>query len=143
MGIKAPSFPSERKRVKTPRTGLLTCALSSHLPRNESLHSAPVVSRGCSAMGGTTRAEILLIRCPHKTGDRRVALTVAGQWRNFTAFPSILCELVIINRLIFSSGRHRSNSTSLVPGSGEAWWRVKWYPLFGIVKRRRAGSGSR
>jgi hypothetical protein len=30
----APSFPSERKRVLTPRTGLLTYAFTSHLPRN-------------------------------------------------------------------------------------------------------------
>ena len=41
----APSSPSERKRLKTPRTGLLTCAYFSHLPRDEHSGSHPVVSR--------------------------------------------------------------------------------------------------
>jgi hypothetical protein len=43
------------------------------------------------------------------------ALTVAGQWRNFTAFPSILANSIIINRLIFTSGLRRVNSTNSVP----------------------------
>jgi hypothetical protein len=37
--------------------------------------------------------------CPHPTTQKTVteagALTVAGQWRNFTAFPSILAITVV------------------------------------------------
>jgi len=36
----APSFPSERKRVVAPRTGLLTCASISHLPKSTAVRLA-------------------------------------------------------------------------------------------------------
>ena len=40
-----------------------------------------------------------LTSCPHplieSTGTKAGALTVAGQWRNFTAFPSILAIAVV------------------------------------------------
>jgi hypothetical protein len=34
-------------------------------------------------------------RLTHTTGSQAGALTVAGQWRTFTAFPSILAIVVI------------------------------------------------
>jgi hypothetical protein len=37
---------------------------------------------------------------PHSTKVEQVALTVAGQWRNFTAFPSILTIAVLVALLI-------------------------------------------
>jgi hypothetical protein len=50
---------------------------------------------GLSAMGGTTLAEFLPHPMPNRTGREAGALTVAGQWRNFTAFPSILVISVV------------------------------------------------
>jgi hypothetical protein len=42
-----------------------------------------------------------LLPSPDTAGAEAGALTVAGQWRNFTAFPSILANSIIINRLTF------------------------------------------
>jgi len=39
--------------------------------------------------------KILPVPATHWTGPRQGALTVAGQWRNFTAFPSILAIAVV------------------------------------------------
>jgi len=36
-----------------------------------------------------------ILRSPKTTGGETGALTVAGQWRNFTAFPSILAIAVV------------------------------------------------
>jgi hypothetical protein len=58
-----------------------------------------------------------LLPSPDTTGVEAGALTVAGQWRNFTAFPSILANSIIINRLIFTSGLRWVNSTNSVPES--------------------------
>ena len=51
--------PRNAKRLKTPRTGLLTCALFSHLPKHEP--SGPVSSGflSSSAKSETTLAEFL------------------------------------------------------------------------------------
>jgi hypothetical protein len=35
------------------------------------------------------------VRCSDKHGEKNLPLTVAGQWRTFTAFPSIQPLLVI------------------------------------------------
>src|ERR1017187_3410358 len=59
IGMIAPSFPSERKWVRAFRTGLLTCAFSSHLPKSEPKGSAFSGFLGPSALGGTALAEIL------------------------------------------------------------------------------------
>ena len=94
--MTTPSFPSERKRVRAPRTGLLTCAFSSHLPKNglKGLASSGFV--GPSALGGNTLAEFLPSSDdPNPTATEAEALTVAGQWRTFTAFPSILAIAVV------------------------------------------------
>jgi hypothetical protein len=50
---------------------------------------------GCLASSKTTLAEILPSPAPNTTGGEAGALTVAGQWRNFTAFPSILAIAVV------------------------------------------------
>src|ERR1035441_4135259 len=55
IGMIAPSFPSERKWVRAFRTGLLTCAFSSHLPKSEPKGSAFSGFLGPSALGGTAR----------------------------------------------------------------------------------------
>jgi hypothetical protein len=39
---------------------------------------------------------------PNTTGSKAVALTVAGQWRTFTAFPSILAIAVISRAAIYT-----------------------------------------
>src|ERR1039457_6100986 len=59
IGMIAPSFPSERKWVRAFRTGLLTCAFSSHLPKSEPKGFAFSGFLGRSALGGTALAEIL------------------------------------------------------------------------------------
>jgi len=83
--------------LKTPKTGLLTCAFFSYLPRDElavRYQWLIVAFRD----GRKSPAE-LLPSSEHfdTTGEETSALTVAGQLRNFTAFPSILgdsfCEL--------------------------------------------------
>src|ERR1035438_8766448 len=92
-GMKAPSFPSERKRVGGARTGLLTCASSSHLPTD-------------TPRGGVMQWLIWDLRdwrknpgwfpaLTDRTGQWAGALTVAGQWRSFTAFRSILAIAVV------------------------------------------------
>jgi hypothetical protein len=68
------------------------------------------------------------------TGAEAGALTVAGQWRNFTAFPSILANLFIINRLIFTSGLRRVNSTNLVPQNERELVASKVVPLVWYCK---------
>jgi hypothetical protein len=42
-----------------------------------------------------TWLKILPLTATHWTGPRQGALTVAGQWRNLTAFPSILAIAVV------------------------------------------------
>ncbi len=84
----APSFPSERKRGLAPRTGLLTCAISSHLPTDYPEGRSPQwLFRGLRAKRNHSGWFPAL---PDTTGQAAEALTVAGQWRSFTAFPSIL-----------------------------------------------------
>ena len=91
----APSFPSERKRVEAPRTGLLTCACLQ--PPSQSRASAAQLQwlNGHSACSGRALAEILSCHWLDTTAQEAGALTVAGQWRNFTAFPSILAIAVM------------------------------------------------
>jgi hypothetical protein len=55
-----------------------------------------VVAIGSFALCETTLAEILPPDHPNTTGMEAAALTVAGQWRTFTAFPSIL-TITILN----------------------------------------------
>src|SRR5271165_2299889 len=60
-------------RFEAQGTGLLTCAKVDYLPGA----AAPVVAA-------------IQTFCRHPQKERRAgALTVAGQWRTFTAFPSI------------------------------------------------------
>jgi hypothetical protein len=67
-------------------------------------------------------------RNPIDLGARQGALTVAGQWRSFTAFPSILNEL-IYQSLDLLKRAAWLNSTNLLPGNGgEVRRRIKWSP---------------
>jgi hypothetical protein len=50
---------------------------------------------GTPAPCGRTLAEILPFGNPILTGTEAGALTVAGQWRTFTAFPSILAIAIV------------------------------------------------
>jgi hypothetical protein len=54
-----------------------------------------VVSLGTPAPCGRTLAEILPFGNLILTGTEAGALTVAGQWRTFTAFPSILAIAIM------------------------------------------------
>jgi len=64
-----------------PRTGLLTCAFPNRLP------SSPW--KGASGIWPDSFSSTL----NDSTGRASSALTVAGQWRIFTAFPNILVSL--------------------------------------------------
>ena len=110
-GMMAPSFPSERKRVEGARTGLLTCASSSHLPTDAPRGTPAVVHLGLSAMGGRTLAGFL--PWPDRTGRWAGALTVAGQWRSFTAFPSILAIAVVGCAAPLGSSRYGMEQISM------------------------------
>jgi hypothetical protein len=57
------------------------------------------------------------------TGFEACALTVAGQWRNFTAFPSILTILVVNSAAISQSSVKPRNQISLTRTfiSGARW----------------------
>jgi len=110
-GMKAPSFPSERKRVEGARTGLLTCASTSHLPTD-----AP--------RGGDLQWFTECLRDGRKdpgwfpaladtTSLWAGALTVAGQWRSFTAFPSILTIAVVVFAAPRGSRRYAMEQTSV------------------------------
>jgi hypothetical protein len=50
------------------------------------------------------------------------ALTVAGQWRNFTAFPNILAFAVVRFAALFSSSRYAmeqfSMTSTFIDGNG-------------------------
>jgi hypothetical protein len=83
----APSFPSERKRFRAPRTGLLTYAFTSHLPRDQPFRVSLQWFESTIAQAKVSR---LATVCISTTTVQAVAFTVAGQWRSFTAFPSIL-----------------------------------------------------
>jgi len=81
--------------MKAPWTGLLTCASSATFPKlNQQVRLQWIP--GQSAAGGTVLAEFMT-SLPELTteGRKRGALTVAGQWRSFTAFPSILAIVVV------------------------------------------------
>ena len=93
-GMMAPSFPSERKRVKSAEDRSPDLRLLQLPSQSKPEGSPPVDSRGIPRVGGKTLAEILPLRT-HTTGIEAGALTVAGQWRNFTAFPSILAIAVV------------------------------------------------
>ena len=55
-----------------------------------------------------------------------MALTVAGQWRNFTAFPSILTIAVMSCAALLSSGSDVINPISMISSfAGEAEHEVK------------------
>jgi len=100
----APPFPSERKRLSI-RTGLLTCAFTEvptmyfivgvaiHLPGAEFQWSSTIALAG-TLLRCLTSAQrpILVTGLTHLESG---ALTVAGQWRNFTAFPNILMIEVV------------------------------------------------
>jgi hypothetical protein len=69
---------------------------------------------GISAMSGCAKAEFLshsavLLRTAAATG----ALTVAGQWRTFTAFPSILAITVMSRAVARGRGSDVMESTSM------------------------------
>jgi hypothetical protein len=48
-----------------------------------------------------------------KAGGRKGALTVAGQWRSFTAFPNILAIAVVIGAAPSESGIYGMETTSI------------------------------
>jgi len=90
--MKAPSFPSERKLVEGARTGLLTCAFSSHLPTDTHEGGLQWLTWG---LRDWRRNPGWFPALADRTGRWAGALTVAGQWRSFTAFPSILAIAVM------------------------------------------------
>jgi hypothetical protein len=109
--MNAPSFPSERKRVEGTRTGLLTCAFPSHLPTGAPKRITCSGSQRISATGGKTLAGSL--PSPDRTGRWAGALTVAGQWRSFTAFPSILAIAVVDCAALCRDSRYGMERTSM------------------------------
>jgi hypothetical protein len=76
--MMAPSFPSERKRVGAFRTGLLTCAFFSHLPKDEPKRLFFSGCVGSSARGETILAEILLWPIGRATKQGRSQLRGSG-----------------------------------------------------------------
>ena len=90
-----PSFPSERKRVKSAKDRSPDLRLLQLPSQKRMLKLASSGFLGPSALGGKTQAEILPSSDNPTTGTGAGALTVAGQWRNFTAFPCILAIAVV------------------------------------------------
>jgi hypothetical protein len=88
--------------------------LLSYLPKDEPCGTFPVVSWGFPLKG----EEPWLNSCPHptnvSTGGTAGALTVAGQWRSFTAFPFILAIIVVTSLLeSWRSSRDAMERTSM------------------------------
>ncbi len=77
--MMAPSFPSERKRVKAPKTGLLTCALSHPLPKIDVRIS----------VGGDLLVAEVPDRCPASPFDERESSGAhsCGAVAGFHRFP--------------------------------------------------------
>ena len=50
---------------------------------------------------------------PNRTGRLAGALTVAGQWRSFTAFPNILAIAVVGHAALKSSSRYAMEDVSV------------------------------
>ena len=88
-----PSFPSERKWVKGARTGLLTCAIPATFPQARSAELA--VQWFTRGLRDGRKLPGWFPALTRRTGRWAGALTVAGQWRSFTAFPSILAIAVV------------------------------------------------
>ena len=92
-GMKAPSFPSERKRVggaedRSPDLRLFQPPSHERTQRGWSA----VVDEGLRSVRKNPGWFPALAE---RTGQCAGALTVAGQWRSFTAFPSILAIAVV------------------------------------------------
>ena len=109
----APSFPSERKRVEHARTGLLTCAFPATFPQACPRGLAVQWFKRGFRDGGKSLAGSL--PSPDKTGRWAGALTVAGQWRSFTAFPSILAIAVVGCAALFEGSRCGMERISVPP----------------------------
>jgi len=88
-----PSFPSERKWVEGARTGLLTCAFPATFPQARSRELA--VQWFTRGFCDRRKLPGWFPALPDRTGRWAGALTVAGQWRSFTAFPSILAIALV------------------------------------------------
>ena len=89
----APSFPSERKLVEHARTGLLTCALPATFP--QARPSGFAMQWFMRGFRNGRKVPGWFPALAYRTGRWAGALTVAGQWRSFTAFPSILAIAVV------------------------------------------------
>jgi hypothetical protein len=88
---------------------------------------------GIAALRGRNLAEILRASSLYRTGNSAGALTVAGQWRNFTAFPSILAiSMMSLNR--------STKLQSLCHGNN--FHDINFYSLIGM-RSQRAGSNPR
>src|ERR1035438_2447053 len=84
--------PRNASGLRRQWTGLLTCARFSHLP-NSGPHGSPSVVLRSSP---NWKKRPLLKPCLNDLSSGHEALTVAGQWRTFTAFPSILAITVLV-----------------------------------------------
>jgi hypothetical protein len=50
----------------------------------------------------------------NRTSRAAGALTVAGQWRSFTAFPSILAIAVVVCAALYKGGSYSMERTSML-----------------------------
>jgi hypothetical protein len=101
-----PSFPSERKWVEGARTGLLTYAFPATFPQARPRGLAVQWFTRASAMA---KVPGWFPALAYTTGRGAGALTVAGQWRSFTAFPSILAIAVVSCAALFEGSRNAWN----------------------------------
>ena len=91
----APSFPSERKRVKSASDRSPDLRLLQPPSQRQALAARlQWLSSGHSALAKQPWLNSSLTN-PNTTDTEEGALTVAGQWRNFTAFPNILAIAVV------------------------------------------------
>ena len=93
----APSFPSERKRVKSAedRSPDLRLLQPPSQSRGRERHTSPVVVGSFRIARNFPWLNSCFLPSSNSTGAKAEALTVAGQWRSFTAFPSILAIAVV------------------------------------------------
>src|SRR5271166_265610 len=92
-GMFDPPFPSERKRVGGAKDRSPDLRLFQP-PSQRRAHRA-YASSGFAALPLLAEMPWLSPALAHRTAFEAGALTVAGQWRSFTAFPCILAIAVV------------------------------------------------
>ena len=90
--MEAPSSPSERKRVMGVKDRSPDLRLASTFPESARWAYLQWLI-GTSDRAKVTKLTFLAVAI--RTAIQASALTVAGQWRSFTAFPNILTIAVV------------------------------------------------